>query len=336
MMLAETRGIPIHFELGSHGPKDTGNLKGWSSKIDDFGKIDPSKKVAVVIEMFGEHPEAALTLTTLIDKGMKPSQAFNSIEYFSQFDRLPSDQELARMNFKTNNPFFAQMIQTLDRYALQHPNRLRVLFESSETADFDRAQSQEAENLLNFSMDVATKGYLSYGVNKFDQSAEIEAKINRWRNYALLELFDSLLEEPDINGIVSFLGLTHTNPSVKLQKKQAKVTRNVHNKEDGMYVFPPYSTLIRELESGHIPWEEDKRENHVWKRYIQSMISSYVSLMVDDDFSNTPFSSRPRFLSSLYRLTNHYGRSHGLLFERKIKEHGFEAAIEDWMINPKF
>ncbi len=234
---------PINLILGSHRPESeisANNVLLYDSLARPILEGTPEGVVALFIEAANVSHVMANMFEFLSRKNVPLSKLHYFAEYIDQKGSLKEAskeelEEFARSGRPPLNLFDSTKEMVIDQLMQDFPQRIAVVYESCDPDKDDKEETREAN--LN-PTDLVNEGQFVQAVEAFDKANREMASESNHRDLAFRLKMTRVISDPQVIGLVGFLGSAHTRPYHDLIKLGYNVTRHFPEKYQGDYFYP--------------------------------------------------------------------------------------------------
>lgn len=311
--------------FGTHTDKNEHQLHALDENASAFLESHPDGRVTILREDAGFSQNESMAVFSFVRQGMSPSDAVAQTEFIVEHLRYPSTIELEEwkeVHSPKEGTFTRSELDVLDELCRKFPGKIDVLTEfmpEDEHEEQPFVYDQELQdrffgNAMNGNFDEAVREYKDY-IQRF-------ARAVQKRDKRIVDMIHASAGNRKTDLLITgFFGAGHTGIYHQIDKGEIKTTRSYPDKSDGLYLFDPFSAMLRRQLSSDQPIEEVE-----WLRSLMRLVERRLLEVVTEDLEDG---------MSGQQLTKALGRDFMDMsldeiseFEEEVRKTSFINAIE--------
>jgi hypothetical protein len=289
----DPRTKSIEFFFVSHDDNDKDLLTPWKQGLENMLQRTTGKVVAF-IEAPDMTPDMSRVVTGAVEKGVLPSTALLTAAG-------APEQEAASLFANAPEGFTKEQFSTLDKLAVQFPERLLVVPEAHDQDLGERVI--ELRNTVTHNRNlllIAKKRQKAQLTDQYVEGAQAFGVVQRERDEGNITTIKNLMVRKDVTGCVGVMGANHTRIGHVLHRDGYSFKRTLtdHNPVSGHYLYSPADTLKR-----HFMFHPDVPASDRIKQAVSetSASSTMTQEEIRDSHQKIRSKSRPKSISRWLR-----------------------------------
>ncbi len=225
-------------------------LDPWEEKIRNTLAEKPTGKLVVFTELATGRRDMSDRVRGLVSNGVSPSDAYAQaiISRLREAGDDGTDSELENIALRSLSGFVGESSMRLDGIVRDFPGRIDWIIEGRRD-DQELPEDDEDVKAAYTFLTTRVDGVPSDDhIDIYRESLATISHSDRVRDRYIAEQIAETLENPDTIGVAGWVGTKHTAISHKLKADGYTINRTFPQLEDGVLVFAPITTLIREAE----------------------------------------------------------------------------------------